>query len=64
MAQCKMYDPDKTVFIDKAGCDRHSSMRKFGYALKGKQNYYIIVQQTCACIFHTTINACVCVRFL
>ena len=36
MAQCEMYDPDMMVFVDETGCDRCSSMRKFGYALKGK----------------------------
>ena len=35
IAQCEMYDPDMMVFVDETGCDRRSSMRKFGYALKG-----------------------------
>lgn len=35
MSQCEIYDPDMMVFVDETGCDRRSSMRKFGYALKG-----------------------------
>ena len=35
MEECKNYTPEMMVFIDETGCDRRSSMRKFGYALKG-----------------------------
>ena len=34
-------------FVDETGCDRRSSMRKFGYALKGKHDYITV------CIFVT-----------
>ena len=47
MAQCEMYDPDMMVFVDETGCDRRSSMRKFGYALKGKHNYYYSATDLC-----------------
>ena len=35
MAECEQYDADMLVFVDETGCDRRTSMRKFGYALKG-----------------------------
>jgi len=35
---CELYSPEMLVFIDETGCNRRDSMRKFGYALKGK--YY------------------------
>lgn len=38
MEECKSYTPEMMVFVDETGCDRRSSMRKFGYALKGRSN--------------------------
>ncbi len=33
--ECRSYAPEMMVFVDETGCDRRSSTRKFGYALKG-----------------------------
>ena len=43
--QCAIYDADMMVFVDETGCDRRSSMRRFGYALKGKTLSYV----ACTC---------------
>ena len=33
--ECKNYRPDMMVFVDETGCDRRSSMRAYGYAMRG-----------------------------
>ena len=35
--QCEIYDAEMMVFVDETGCDRRSSMRKFGYVLEGQR---------------------------
>ena len=35
MADISAYDPAMIIWIDESGCDRHNSMRKFAYTLRG-----------------------------
>ena len=37
MAEMTAYEPEMLVFVDETGTDKRSSLRKYGYALKGKQ---------------------------
>ena len=41
-ADCDNYIPEMMVFVDKTGCDRQSSMRSFGYALRGNLSLIIV----------------------
>ena len=36
LSDCSVYNPEMLVFLDETGCDRCSSLRKFGYSLVGK----------------------------
>lgn len=36
MAQALLYMKEIFVSVDKTGCDRHNSMRKYGYAIRGE----------------------------
>lgn len=35
MAEIEEFDPDMIVFLDETGCDKRSSIRQFGYGLRG-----------------------------
>ena len=35
MAKISLYDPSMLIWIDKSGCDRRNTVRKYGYSLKG-----------------------------
>ena len=35
MAEIRVYDPSMFIWLDETGCDKHSAVQQYGYALQG-----------------------------
>ena len=67
VVEVELYSPCMFVFVDETGCDRRDSMRKFGYALRGRRcvaKKLLVRGERVSAITAITLNGILDYRFL